>query len=123
MAKMPSFFVVYTPYSIHYTSIPASRIYGVATFYEQFYLAPRGRHIVKCCRGTACHVKRATRIIEALKIELNVNDGETTEDLKFTFETVACLGTCFLAPVIMVDTDYYGNVTPNKIKSILDQYE
>lgn len=106
-----------------YTSIPASRIYGVATFYEQFYLAPRGRHIVKCCRGTACHVKRATRIIEALESELNVGDGETTEDLKFTFETVACLGTCFLAPVIMVDNDYYGNVTPNKIKSILDQYE
>ena len=96
-----------------HTSIPLSRIFGVATFYEQFYLEPRGRHVVKCCRGTACHVKGAANLIDALKNELGVEDGETTKDLKFTFETVACLGTCFLAPVIMVDSDYYGSVTAN----------
>lgn len=105
------------------TSIPASRIYGVATFYEQFYLEPRGRHTVKCCRGTACHVRGGSGIIEAIQNVLNVAPGETTEDMRFTFETVACLGTCFLAPVIMVNKDYYGNLTPNKIQGILEKYE
>jgi len=105
------------------TSIPASRIYGVATFYEQFYLEPRGRHIIRCCRGTACHVRGGSGIIEAIQNVLNVAPGETTEDMKFTFETVACLGTCFLAPVIMVNKDYYGNLTPNKIQGILEKYE
>jgi NADH-quinone oxidoreductase subunit E len=105
------------------TSIPASRIYGVATFYEQFYLEPRGRHIIRCCRGTACHVRSGSGIIEAIQNVLNVAPGETTEDMRFTFETVACLGTCFLAPVIMVNKDYYGNLTPNKIQGILEKYE
>ncbi len=105
------------------TSIPASRIYGVATFYEQFYLEPRGRHTIRCCRGTACHVRSGSGIIEAIQNVLNVAPGETTEDMRFTFETVACLGTCFLAPVIMVNKDYYGNLTPNKIQGILEKYE
>lgn len=105
------------------TSIPASRIYGVATFYEQFYLEPRGRHTIRCCRGTACHVRGGSGIIEAIQNVLNVAPGETTEDMRFTFETVACLGTCFLAPVIMVNKDYYGNLTPNKIQGILEKYE
>ena len=105
------------------TSIPLSRIYGVATFYEQFYLDPRGRHIVKCCRGTACHVNRGSEIIEAITGAIGVDPEETTEDMRFTFETVACLGTCFLAPVIMVDNDYYGNLKPDQIKDILQKYE
>ncbi len=105
------------------TSIPASRIYGVVTFYEQFYLEPRGRHTIRCCRGTACHVRGGSGIIEAIQNVLNVAPGETTEDMRFTFETVACLGTCFLAPVIMVNKDYYGNLTPNKIQGILEKYE
>lgn len=105
------------------TSIPVSRIYGVATFYEQFYLEPRGRHTIRCCRGTACHVRGGSGIIEAIQNVLNVAPGETTEDMRFTFETVACLGTCFLAPVIMVNKDYYGNLTPNKIQGILEKYE
>jgi NADH-quinone oxidoreductase subunit E len=105
------------------TSIPASRIYGVATFYEQFYLEPRGRHTIRCCRGTACHVRSGSGIIEAIQNVLNVAPGETTENMRFTFETVACLGTCFLAPVIMVNKDYYGNLTPNKIQGILEKYE
>ena len=87
------------------TGIAAARIFGVATFYEQFHLEPHGRHTVRCCRGTACHVRGGPGIIEAIKQALGVEPGETTEDMRFTFETVACLGTCFLAPVIMVNND------------------
>jgi NADH:ubiquinone oxidoreductase subunit E len=105
------------------TGLPASRVYGVATFYEQFHLEPRGRHLIRCCRGTACHVKGGKSIEGALERALGVGEGGTTPDGRFTFETVACLGTCFLAPVIMVDGDYYGMVTSRKIKRILDQYE
>jgi NADH-quinone oxidoreductase subunit E len=105
------------------TSIPFSRIYGVATFYEQFYLEPHGKHTVKCCRGTACHVNRGTEIIDAISDHLGIGPTQTTEDMNFTFETVACLGTCFLAPVIMVNDDYYGNLAPDQIKDILEKYE
>jgi len=104
------------------TGIPASRMYGVATFYEQFHLEPHGRHTIRCCRGTACHVRGGREIIRAVQRELGVEEGETTEDMKFTFETVACLGTCFLAPVMMVDNDYYGLLTPDKVKKALDSY-
>ena len=106
-----------------YTKIPASQIYGVATFYEQFHLEPRGRHTIKCCRGTACHVKGGSEIINAIKNELDTEEGGTTEDMKFTFETVACLGTCFLAPVIMIDNNYYGNLTADKISKIISKYD
>ena len=104
------------------TAIPVSRIYGVATFYEQFHLKPHGRHTIKCCRGTACHVKGGPNIISALERLLNVEPGQTTEDMRFTFETVACLGTCFLAPVMMINNDYYGHLDANKIEKILDSY-
>ncbi len=104
------------------TGIAASQIYGVATFYEQFCLEPRGRHTVKCCRGTACHVRGGPDIAEAICRTLGVEPGDTTEDMRFTFETVACLGTCFLAPVIMVNNDYYGNLTAGKVPEILERY-
>ena len=104
------------------TGIAASRIYGVATFYEQFHLEPHGRHTIKCCRGTACHVKGGRDIIRAICRILGVKEGETTEDMRFTFETVACLGTCFLGPVMMVDNDYYGHLAPNKVRDILERY-
>ena len=104
------------------TGIAASRIYGVATFYEQFYLEPHGRHTIKCCRGTACHVKGGRDIIGAISRILGVKEGETTEDMRFTFETVACLGTCFLGPVMMVNNDYYGHLEPSKIKDIFERY-
>lgn len=104
------------------TGIPASQIYGVATFYEQFHLEPHGKHVIRCCRGTACHVKGGPEITEAIKRCLNIEPGETTEDMKFTFEMVACLGTCFLAPVIMIDDDYYGHLTPDKVQKILESY-
>jgi NADH:ubiquinone oxidoreductase subunit E len=105
------------------TGLPASRLFGVATFYEQFHLEPRGRHLVRCCRGTACHVKNGKNIIGAIERTLGIAEGGTTPDRRFTFETVACLGTCFLAPVIMVDDDYIGQVTPAKIEKILERYK
>ncbi len=104
------------------TSIPISRIYGVATFYEQFHFEPHGRHTIKCCRGTACHVKGGRDIIRAISRILRVEEGETTEDMQFTFETVACLGTCFLGPVMMVNDDYYGHLAPKKVGDILERY-
>ena len=105
------------------TGLPASRVFGVATFYAQFHLTPRGRHLVRCCRGTACHVRGSYNIAQSIQRGLGVEGGGTTEDLRFTFETVACLGTCFLAPVIMVDDDYYGSVKPAAIGGILSKYE
>ncbi len=104
------------------TGIPASRIFGVATFYEQFHLEPHGRHTIRCCRGTACHVKGGHNIIKAVKQTLGVEPGQTTEDMRFTFETVACLGTCFLAPAMMINNDYYGHLNTRRIKSILERY-
>ena len=104
-----------------YTKIPASQIYGVATFYEQFHLEPRGKHIIKCCRGTACHVRRGSELIDAIKNELGVEEGQTTEDMKFTFETVACLGTCALAPVMMIDDKYYGKMDAKQVKKNINQ--
>jgi NADH-quinone oxidoreductase E subunit len=104
------------------TGIPASRIFGVATFYEQFHLEPHGRHTIRCCRGTACHVKGGHNIIKAVKQTLGVEPGQTTEDMRFTFETVACLGTCFLAPAMMINNDYYGHMNTRRIKSILERY-
>lgn len=101
------------------TGIAVSRIYGVATFYEQFYLAPHGKHTIKCCRGTACHVKGGQQIIDEISRTLGIGEGETTEDMEFTFETVACLGVCALAPVIMIDDEYFGKMTSAKVKTVL----
>src|SRR4030042_1428519 len=102
--------------------VPKSRIYGVVTFYAQFYLSPRGRHVIKSCQGTACHVRGGKVSLEALMRELKVEPGGTTEDLTFSLETVACLGTCFLAPVIMIDHDYYGKLTPKRAVNALKKY-
>lgn len=104
------------------TQIPLSRIAGVVTFYEQFSLTPRGRHIVRVCRGTACHVRGAAAIARTVETLLGVSEGETTDDMAFTFHTAACLGTCFLAPVIMVDNNYYGQLTPESVATVLDSY-
>lgn len=102
--------------------IPLSRIYGVVTFYAQFYTEPRGRHTILCCRGTACHVRGAARVLDSVKEHLGIDEGESTDDLMFYLETVACLGTCFLAPVMMIDSEYFGNLTPSKVETILRQY-
>jgi NADH:ubiquinone oxidoreductase subunit E len=102
--------------------IALSRIYGVVTFYSQFYLTPRGRHVIKSCQGTACHVRGSKGALDALSRELKVEPGGTTDDLNYTLETVACLGTCFLAPVLMVDEDYYGKLTPKRAVDALKKY-
>jgi len=102
--------------------VPMSRIYGVVTFYAQFYLTPRGQHTIKCCQGTACHVRGGKGVLEALERELKVAPGQTTDDLKFSLETVACVGTCFLAPVMMIGEDYYGKLTPNTAVKAVRKY-
>lgn len=104
------------------TRIPLSRVYGVVSFYAQFYTEPRGRHTIRCCRGTACHVKGAGRVLDAVQRTLGIQEGETTPDLQFYLETVACLGTCFLAPVMMIDNQYFGRLTPQRVESILRSY-
>ena len=104
------------------TRIRLSRVYGVVTFYAQFYTEPRGHHTVRCCRGTACHVKGAARVIGAVQRALGIEEGETTPDMMFYLETVACLGTCFLAPAMMIDDLYYGKLTPQRVESILRSY-
>jgi len=104
------------------TGIAASRIFGVATFYEQFHLEPHGRHTIKCCRGTACHVKGGPRIIKTIQKSLGIEPGETTEDMEFTFETVACLGACALAPVMVIDGTYYGKMTYRKVDMVVSSY-
>ena len=104
------------------TRIPLSRVWGVVSFYAQFYTEPRGRHTIRCCRGTACHVKGAGRVLDAVQRELGIEEGETTPDMIFYLETVACLGTCFLAPVMMIDDHYFVCLTPQRIRSILRSY-
>ncbi len=96
-----------------------SEIYGVATFYAQFRLQPVGKHIIKVCHGTACHVSGAELLDETLESELKVKMGETTEDMLFTVEKVACLGCCSLAPVVMIDNEVYGKLTGDKLKKII----
>jgi len=104
------------------TGIPLSRVYGVVSFYAQFYTEPRGRHTIRCCRGTACHVKGAVRVLTAVEKALGVSEGETTPDMMFYLETVACLGTCFLAPAMMIDDQYFGKLTAQRIERILRSY-
>ena len=104
------------------TRIPLSRIYGVVSFYAQFYTSPRGRHTIRCCRGTACHVKGAGKILEAVQRTLGIEQDQSTPDLKYYLETVACLGTCFLAPVIMIDDQYFGKLTPQRVQTVLENF-
>ncbi len=94
--------------------ISMSRIYAVVTFYAQFYLNPRGRQTVRVCRGTACHVRGGSLILEAVERELGVVDGETTSDLEYSLETVACIGACALAPAMVVNENTYGKMTPSE---------
>jgi NADH:ubiquinone oxidoreductase subunit E len=105
-------------------NVPVSDIYGVATFYATFSLEPQGEHVISVCMGTACHVKGAPRILEALRRELNLHeDQETTDDLQFTVKSVRCIGCCGLAPAITVDDDTRGLLTPDDIPDILAEYE
>lgn len=102
--------------------VPPAQIFGVASFYSQFRMTPVGRYIVKVCHGTACHVQGAGAITDAICDELKVADGGTTDDGKFTVESVACLGCCSLAPVIMVEGNAYGRLTPDEARKIVREY-
>lgn len=102
--------------------LPVSKIYGVATFYNQFRFTPQGKYHIQVCRGTACHVKGSAAVLDALKRELKVESGETTRDGLFSLEVVACIGACGLAPVINIDGDFHANLTSQKIPSVLNQY-
>jgi NADH-quinone oxidoreductase subunit E len=114
------------PETLKYVSrrmeVPISRVYHIATFYKSFSLEPRGRHIIRVCLGTACHLNGAVQNREQIERVLEIRDGETTSDMIFSLEAVNCLGTCALAPVAMVDDEYYGEVTPGKVERILDNY-
>ena len=103
--------------------VPMSRIYAVATFYAQFYLTPRGRQTVRVCRGTACHVRGGALILEAVERELGIKDGETTPDLEYNLETVACIGACALAPAMVIDEDTYGKMTPSEAAKVINRKE
>lgn len=104
------------------TKTPISKIYGVVTFYSQFHLNPRGRNIIRVCQGTACHVRGGKAILEELEAELGIKAGHTTNDSNFTLETVACLGACSLAPVMQVNGDTHGRLTPDMVAGILEKY-
>ena len=101
---------------------PLIDIYSVATFYKSFSLTPRGRHLVTVCLGTACHVRGGRRILGEIVKKLNIGPGETTEDRLFTLETVNCLGCCAIGPIVVVDGEYYGEMTSRKIDPILEKY-
>lgn len=104
-------------------NVYTSQIYGVLTFYAQFHLKPRGKYIIRVCMGTACHVKGAGRIGDAVKENLGIGHAETTEDLLFTAEYVACIGACGMAPVIMVNDATYGSISVQKTNEVVDKYK
>jgi len=101
---------------------PLSQIYGVGTFYKSFSLEPRGKHIISVCRGTACHVRGAEKVLERITDTLFIRDGQTTQDGQFTLESVRCIGCCSLGPVIKIDEDIHGLITTDKVGKILSQY-
>ena len=101
--------------------IPLSQIYHVATFYTSFSLTPRGEHLIKVCQGTACHVRGGAKVLSEIQRILNIQPGETTSDLRFTLETVNCLGACALGPVVVIDDEYYST-TSAKIEKLLKKY-
>ncbi len=103
--------------------IPAEKVYGVATFYAQFNLYPKGTYKVSVCLGTACYVKGSGLVFEEIEKQLGISDGECTSDGKFSLDTCRCVGACGLAPVMLVNEDVYGKVTPDQVKGILDKYK
>lgn len=102
--------------------VPLTRVYSVATFFRSFSLTPRGKHLVHVCLGTACHVRGAIRVLEEMERELGIARGKTTGDLKFTLETVNCVGACALGPIAIIDGEYAGQMKPDKVKGLLKKY-
>jgi NADH:ubiquinone oxidoreductase subunit E len=105
------------------TGVPLTQLYGIATFYHFFSLTPKGRHQIFVCLGTACHVKGSPRILGEVKKRLGAEEGDTTGDMRFTLNTVRCVGACSFAPVLLVDKDTHGNVAPKQVVDILNRYE
>lgn len=105
-----------------YLNLPASKIYGVATFYNQFRFQPIGKYHIQICRGTACHVKGSANVLVSLQNELNIKAGQTTRDGLFSIEVVACIGACGLAPVISINGEFYAEVDSNAIRKIIREY-
>jgi NADH-quinone oxidoreductase subunit E len=105
------------------SSVPASEVFGVLTFYAQFRLVPQGRNIIRVCRGTACHVRGGSAVRRALEKRLGIQAGETTEDMEYSLETVACIGACALAPTMTINEQVYGQMSTKKVDEILDGYE
>jgi NADH-quinone oxidoreductase subunit E len=103
--------------------IPLAHIYGVISFYAQFSLTPRGKNIIKMCMGTACHIRGGQMVLDEIRSYLDLNGRDTTEDKLFSLEVVRCLGTCFLAPVMMIGNKYYGKLTTAKVRKILKSYQ
>ena len=103
--------------------IPLSEVYGVVTFYSFFTMVPRGRHTLRCCLGTACYVRGIAEVLNRLRSKFNLNVGDTTEDRRFSLEAVRCIGACGMAPVLMVDEDTHGALTPDKALKILENYD
>jgi NADH-quinone oxidoreductase subunit E len=104
-----------------FTRVPESRLYAVASFYAQFRFTPVGRNLVMVCRGTACHVRGASRILEEMEKILGIKEGETTSDMEYTLETVACLGCCALSPCVMINKKVYAKLTKAKIREIFSK--
>ena len=103
--------------------LPLIQVYGVATFFKAFSLKPRGEYLIKLCVGTACHVRGAQPALDEVKRQLGIEPSETTKDMRFTLETVNCLGACALGPIMVVDEEYHGEMSPKKIKKILSGYK
>jgi NADH-quinone oxidoreductase subunit E len=101
---------------------PLSQVYSVATFFKAFSLEPRGRYLINVCLGTACHVRGAVKVLEAIERELDIKTGDTTKDLKFTLETVNCVGACALGPIVIIDGGYHGQMKTDKVKALLKSY-
>jgi NADH-quinone oxidoreductase subunit E len=105
-----------------HTHLPVSRVFGVATFYNQFRLVPLGKNVIRVCRGTACHVKGSLDILTTLETELGIKAGGTTKDLQFSIETVACMGACSIAPVISINEEFFGGLTVKQVQKLIASY-
>ncbi len=102
--------------------VPLSRVYSVATFFKAFSLTPRGRHLINVCMGTACHVRGADKVLASVEKALRIKTGQTTSDLRFTLETVNCVGACALGPMVIIGEDYHGEMTPEGVAAVLKEY-
>ncbi len=109
-------------YIAEYLNLPVSEIYSMATFYKALSLKAKGKYVIKVCNGTACHIRGSNTLIEEVAAELNISPGETTNDGLFSIEIVNCLGACALAPVMVINDKYYGQMTKDKVKSVINQY-